>query len=68
MVGPANDTKLSAFRNMCFSKPPHFGNRGAASALGSGYGLWMLYTTYKALLLKLDIDGDRHIVPSIVST
>ena len=31
MVGPADDTKLSAFRNMCFSTPPHFGNRGAAS-------------------------------------
>ena len=30
MVGPAGDTKLSAFWNMCFSKPPHFGNRGAA--------------------------------------
>ena len=30
MVGPAGDTKLSAFWNMFFSKPPHFGNRGAA--------------------------------------
>ena len=30
MVGPAGDTKLSAFWNMCFSKTPHFGNRGAA--------------------------------------
>ena len=30
MVGPAGDTKLSAFWNMCFSKPPHFENRGAA--------------------------------------
>ena len=30
MVGPAGATKLSAFWNMCFSKPPHFGNRGAA--------------------------------------
>ena len=29
MVGPAGDTKLIAFQNMCFSKPPHFGNRGA---------------------------------------
>ena len=28
MVGPAGDTKLSAFWSMCFSKPPHFGNRG----------------------------------------
>ena len=25
MVGPAGDTKLSAFGNMCFFKPPHFG-------------------------------------------
>ena len=30
MVGPAGDTKLKAFWNMCFSKPPHFENRGAA--------------------------------------
>ena len=30
MLGPPGDTKLSAFRNNCFSKPPHFGNRGAA--------------------------------------
>ena len=30
MVGSAGDTKLSAFWNMCFSKSPHFGNRGAA--------------------------------------
>ena len=30
MVGPADDIKLSAFWNMCFSKPPHFENRGAA--------------------------------------
>ena len=29
MVGPAGDSKLSAFRNMCFSKLSHFGNRGA---------------------------------------
>ena len=32
MVGPAGDTKLSAFWNTCFSKPPHFGNRGTAPA------------------------------------
>ena len=30
---PAGDTKLSAFWNMYFSKPPHFGNRGAAPDL-----------------------------------
>ena len=30
MVGSAGDTKLSAFWNMCFSKPSHFGNRGTA--------------------------------------
>ena len=30
--GPAGDTKLSAFWNMCFSKPPHFENRGADPA------------------------------------
>ena len=29
MVGSASDNKLSAFSNMCFSKSPHFGNRGA---------------------------------------
>ena len=32
MEEPAGDTKPSAFRNMCFSKPPHFGNCGAAPA------------------------------------
>ena len=31
MVGPAGDTKLSAFWNMCLPKPPHFGNRGATT-------------------------------------
>ena len=31
-MGPAGDTKLSAFWNMCFSKPHHFWNRGAATA------------------------------------
>ena len=29
-MGSAVDTKLSAFWNMCFSKPHHFWNRGAA--------------------------------------
>ena len=30
MVGAVGDTKLNALWNMCFSKPPQFGNRGAA--------------------------------------
>ena len=30
MVGPVGDTKLNAFWNMCFSKPPQFGNCGDA--------------------------------------
>ena len=37
MVGPAGDTKLSAFCKMCFSKPPHFGNRGAAPVIKTNF-------------------------------
>ena len=44
MVGPAGDTKLSAFRNMCFSKSPHFGNRGGAPG-----------AAYQSKLLKIKV-------------